>query len=365
MFLAWNYTLELFFWIIACAILLVSITIFFASPRFRSKQTSESNETLSLSGQVKGSSKEKVVNQNRTSSSPEKELEIIEKRNKEIEEEKLPFFIRLRNYLPLIAHILYSYWIIGYGLLSVLLNFSYSSSLNVVATLVGGGLCLSGLISVYGFLTNKEELIRNTCRISATLFLIVVILSELKGETKLFSLVNLVKVLIPLFVSGDLKRVWRNLSSNKNEETEKDNKEETEKDSKEETSSYVELKATAVIFSYSLFSLLIFFIWLTWDSHIETDPREFDKIFSLLLKNLLLINGFILYYGFYQNNATLLTISGRVVAFIFFSGHEDMVMSSPFETSTFFLFGFFALIFTGDLKRVLELLNASNNKSQS
>lgn len=354
MFLAWNYTLELFFWIIACAILLVSITIFFASPRFRSKQTSESNEMLSLSGQVKGSSKEKVVNQNRISSSPEKELEIIEKRNNEIKEEKLPFFIRLRNYLPLIAHILYSYWLIGYGLLSILFNFSYSSSLNVVATLVGGGLFLSGLISVYGFLTNKEKLIRNTCRISATLFLIVVIFSAFSREADLFSLV---KVLIPLFVSGDLKPVWRNLSSNKNEET--------ERDSKEETSFYVELKATAVIFSYSLFSLLIFFIWLTWDSHIESDPREFDKIFSLLLKYLLLINGFILYYAFYQKNATLLTISGRIVAFIFFSGHEDMVMSSPFETSTFFLFGLFALIFTGDLKRVLERLNASNNKSQS
>ena len=214
MFLAWNYTLELFFWVIAFAIILVSLTVFFASPRFRVKKTSESTERLSLSGQIKSSSKGKVVKQNKISSSPEKELEIIEKRNKEIKEEKLPFFIRLRNYLTLIAHILYCYWIIGYGLLFVLFNFSYSSSLNVVATLVGGGLCLSGLISVYGFLTNKEELIRNTCRISATLFLIVAILSELKGETKLFSFVNLVKVLIPLFVSGDLKRVWRNLSSN-------------------------------------------------------------------------------------------------------------------------------------------------------
>jgi len=354
MFLAWNYTLELFFWIIACAILLVSITIFFASPRFRSKQTSESNETLSLSGQVKGSSKEKVVNQNRISSSPEKELEIIEKRNNEIKEEKLPFFIRLRNHIPLIAHIFYSYWLIGYGLLYLIVGFE-DETFSFDYALAGIGICLSGLTSLYGFLSNKEEIIRNSCRVSATMFLIVVIFSELNNEkTELFSLV---KVLIPLFVSGDLKRVWRNLSSNKNEET--------EKDSKEETSSYVELKATAVIFSYSLFSLLIFFIWLTWDSHIEADYREFDKIFSLLLKYLLLINGFILYYGFYQNNATLLTISGRVVAFIFFSGHEDMVMSSPFETSTFFLFGLFALIFTGDLKRVLELLKASNNKSQS
>ena len=346
MFLSWNYTLEFFLWIVICALLLVSITIFFASPRFRSKQTSESNEMLSLSGQVKGSSKEKVVNQNRISSSPEKELEIIEKRNKEIKEEKLPFFIILRNHIPLIAHIFYSYWLIGYGLLYLLLNSSLASSSNVVAALVGGGLCLSGLTSVYGFLTNKEGLIRNTCRVSATLFLIIVIFSELNNEkTGLFSLV---KVLIPLFVSGDLKRLWRGLSS--------DNNEDTEKYSKEETHYYVEIKAAAVIFSYSLFYLLILYIGLTWNSHIETDPNEFDKIFSLLLKCLLLINGFILYYGFYQNNARLLTISGRVVAFIFFSGHDDMIMSSPFETFTFFVFGLFALIFTGDLKRIWGLV---------
>ena len=40
MFLVWNYTLELFFWIVLGAIILISLTIFLAGPRFRSK-TSE------------------------------------------------------------------------------------------------------------------------------------------------------------------------------------------------------------------------------------------------------------------------------------------------------------------------------------
>ncbi len=37
MFLFWNYTIEAFFWILLGAITLVSLTIFFASPKQKSK----------------------------------------------------------------------------------------------------------------------------------------------------------------------------------------------------------------------------------------------------------------------------------------------------------------------------------------
>ena len=74
MFLAWNYTLELFFWLILLSVILVSLTIFFASPRFRVKQNSKSTELLSLSGKVKNYSNEKVANRTKISSSPEIEL---------------------------------------------------------------------------------------------------------------------------------------------------------------------------------------------------------------------------------------------------------------------------------------------------
>ena len=107
MFLAWNYTLELFFWIIVCAVILISLTIFFASPRFRVRKTSESTERLSLSGQVKNSSKENVINQKRRSPSSEIELELIDKKDEKIEERKIPFSIRLRNYLPVIIYVFY------------------------------------------------------------------------------------------------------------------------------------------------------------------------------------------------------------------------------------------------------------------
>lgn len=202
MFLAWNYTLELFFWIIAFAIILVSLTIFFASPRFRVKKTSESTERLSLSGQIKSSSKGKVVKQNRISSSAKKELEIIEKEDKNIEEEKLPFFIRLRNYLPLIVYIFYSYWIIAYGFLYLIVEFQ-DETLAGLDVLLGCGICLSGIATLYGFLAKKEDIIRTSCRVSVAIFLLVVVISELNYEKSEPS--SFVKVFVPLFFSGDLK----------------------------------------------------------------------------------------------------------------------------------------------------------------
>ena len=51
MFLAWNYTLELFFWVILGALILVSLTILLAGPGFRSKKSETSEETLLLTGE--------------------------------------------------------------------------------------------------------------------------------------------------------------------------------------------------------------------------------------------------------------------------------------------------------------------------
>ena len=46
MLLSWNYTLELFFWIIIGAVALVSITILLAGRRFRTKKHKVSEATL-------------------------------------------------------------------------------------------------------------------------------------------------------------------------------------------------------------------------------------------------------------------------------------------------------------------------------
>ena len=205
MFLAWNYTLELFFWLILLSVILVSLTIFFASPRFRVKQSSKSTEILSLSGKVKSYSNENVTNRTKISSSSEIELEIIEKQYGKMEDKKIPFLIRLRNYLPLIAYIFYSYWIVGYGFLYLIVEFE-NGIMTGRDVFVGCGICLSGIASLYGFLAKKQDIIQTSCRVSAAIFLLVIAFSELSSEKS--ETTSFVKVFIPLFFSGDLKQFF-------------------------------------------------------------------------------------------------------------------------------------------------------------
>ena len=51
MFLAWNYTIEAFFWVIIVGISLVTLTIYFASPR--PKASSKQNDMETLKGTAK------------------------------------------------------------------------------------------------------------------------------------------------------------------------------------------------------------------------------------------------------------------------------------------------------------------------
>ena len=78
MFLAWNYTLELFFWVLLGALILVSLTILLAGPGFRSKKSETSEETLSLTGENVDSPEENVLEQDAASSGVEEEFEILE-----------------------------------------------------------------------------------------------------------------------------------------------------------------------------------------------------------------------------------------------------------------------------------------------
>ena len=78
MFRAWNYTIELFFWIILGAVILVSLTIFLARPRFRSKGSETSEEALSLTGESVDSPEGSILDQDATSDRVEEEFEILE-----------------------------------------------------------------------------------------------------------------------------------------------------------------------------------------------------------------------------------------------------------------------------------------------
>ena len=61
MFLAWNYALESFLWILVGAIILVSLTILLAGPQFRSKKSETSEEALSLTGKNVDSLRENIL----------------------------------------------------------------------------------------------------------------------------------------------------------------------------------------------------------------------------------------------------------------------------------------------------------------
>jgi len=551
MFLAWNYTLELFFWIILGAVILVSLTILLTSPIFRFKKSETSEETLLLIGESVDSPKGKIVNQNTLSGRVEEELEILEEIEKEeTEQEHLPISVRMKAYAIVIAYVLYSFFVSIIGVLIIGGSGTHIFSENllnwitgVILVIVGFATFLNGLISLYGFLTNQNILVRDSCRTTAALFLLMSIFGTSWDDY------FYIFVITPLLFSGDLKRVWKWVSSNEKslqdiwdeqwtrlrrwignilgllrkewrivltytgvcyslcvcvlgilifwEVTQSthqfpgsifrtslgnftiifsgtifltgvacmlslitDNQKwskyscrvaaivlllfsifciavaemnldsvsptqqrflgildvdftnvdmdewwvirkdlnnasilsfyfglgsllfsgdlkrgwkwvsatltnlSNENENKEEVTLYMEGKAAAAIFGYSLFSLLIFYIGLAWESHIESDPRELDKIFSFLLKCLLLINGFTLYYGFYQNNTNVLKISGRIVAFIFFIGHEDMNMGFFPDgwNYTFFLLGLLALLSSGDLKRLWERMTSNEEE---
>ena len=71
-------------WILAGAIILVSLTILLAGPQFRSKKPETSEETLLLTGESVDSLRENILDQDAVSGRIEEELEIL----KEIEKKE-------------------------------------------------------------------------------------------------------------------------------------------------------------------------------------------------------------------------------------------------------------------------------------
>ena len=83
MFLAWNYTLELFFWVILGAVILVSLTILLARPGVLSRKSETSEETLSLTGENVDSPEENVLDQDARPSELKKNLRFSKKLRRE------------------------------------------------------------------------------------------------------------------------------------------------------------------------------------------------------------------------------------------------------------------------------------------
>jgi hypothetical protein len=220
MFLAWNYTIELFFWIVLGAVILVSLTIFLAGPRFRSKVSETSGETLLLTGESVDSPRENIPDQDTASGRVEEELEILEEIEKgETEQDDLPLSVRIRAYAIILAYVGYVNFIEIVGILFLFEGLPEQTSIpyssldypggggGLIFIIVGFATLLSGLISLYGFLANRNILVRDSCRAAAALFLLLAIFGTGWDDILGF-------VILPLLFSGDLKLLWERILSN-------------------------------------------------------------------------------------------------------------------------------------------------------
>ncbi len=224
MFLSWNYTLELFFWIIVGAVVLVSLTILLAGPKFRAKVAKLSEDPLSLTGKNIDSYNQKKVSKKINSSKIEEDVDFIEEKvESEVLKGRLPFFTKVYGVIFLYA--LYSSLVTLYGILIIYSEICHeiglfasaktcnqggvrrwSSNFEIFSSfghiLLGAIFSLTGLSSLYGFLIENKRWLKYSCRITTIAFLLSIIFITGGGP------MNFAFMLIPLIVSGDLKLVW-------------------------------------------------------------------------------------------------------------------------------------------------------------
>jgi hypothetical protein len=254
MFLAWNYALESFLWILVGAIILVSLTILLAGPQFRSKKSETSEEALSLTGKNIDSLRENILDQDAVSGRIEEELEILN----EIEKKETAW-TRLGRWVGNILKLLRKEWTVvvistgvGYSLIVCLFgilivyemiydkssesNEGFLGVVDNIGIIYGCIVYLIGMVLVYSFFILKtrgnQKWLKYSCRGAA------VVLSLLPFSYLIISLVwsgyfcedchfssssewgfagqyeegvvfDIYLVFASLLFSGDLKRVWK------------------------------------------------------------------------------------------------------------------------------------------------------------
>jgi len=230
MLLSWNYTLELFFWIIIGAVALVSLTILLAGPKFRAKVTKLSEETLSLTGKYVNSYNQKTVTRNLNSSKIEEDDYFVEKNKQDGDsKERVSFYTRMKAYCIIFLYSIFSFFISIFGVIILYVEIYGSSGFfretsggieaaNPIALSFGLGLFYSGLASLYGFLSNDKNTMRLNYRAIAVLFFLSPVISDY--ARMIFDGLSFY-VIIPLIFSGDLKLLWlkiNNYGENKEKE---------------------------------------------------------------------------------------------------------------------------------------------------
>ena len=267
MFLAWNYTLEAFFWIVLGAIILVSLTVFLARPQFRSKGSETSEETLSLTGESVDSPEGSILDQDATSDRVEEELEILEEIEKgETTWTRLRGWVRniptrLVRWIRNILRFIREEWraiVVGTGFCFYFVLVCILGALIIFETLIayenieitgewggitletwifrlalvfGAVIFLTGVISAYSFLSENQKWSRNSCRTAAIVLLLFIVFGlnvadidwptdspgtplddeqwwSWERDLETAGIASFYLIFASLLFSGDLKRIW-------------------------------------------------------------------------------------------------------------------------------------------------------------
>ena len=223
MLLSWNYTLELFFWIIIGAVALVSLTVLLAKPKFRAKATELSENTLSLTGKNVDSYNQKKVSKKTNYSRIEEDGAFVEENKQDDESKKrVSFYTRMKAYCIILLYVLYSSFVVFYGALIIYWEIFHRNSYveirqlenlkpynlllqSFIVILFGITFSLTGISSFYGFIIENKKWLKYSCRITAGAFLLLI--TSITVVTGAFFSLPLVLTIIPLIFSGDLKMV--------------------------------------------------------------------------------------------------------------------------------------------------------------
>jgi hypothetical protein len=215
MFLAWNYTLEAFFWIILAAIILVSLTILLTGPAFRSSIIKTSGEALSLKGMNLDKKIERGLNKENLSNKKNNDEVYEKKESEEDNDEVIPLYVKFLAYANLVAYVSYSFFITFIGVIITVVELSGSKIgsdgviESALAMICGTLLFLTGLFSFYGLMVKDKKWLRDSCRITAGVFLLGIIWNVEPFEEDAIGF-----TIVPLLFSGDVKRLWERILSN-------------------------------------------------------------------------------------------------------------------------------------------------------
>ena len=242
MFLSWNYTLEMFFWIIVVGIGLISLTIFFASPRNKprapidlEKHEGEITETEQYA--------KKESNLNSKKSRPTAEDEKFE-----AFVESLPAPLQAIVSIRLVIGMIYGALIISFGFIDLeISNENYGSVPNLMVFLTS---ILAGVTFSYGVYLDSRIATRSGARLIVIYCLFLLPVSSGFGYLE-----AVILACVALTYSNDLIWFWR-LFAHRN----------TARESNVRSSLLVELMngerpAAARLL---LYLLLFFFFWMSF-----------------------------------------------------------------------------------------------------